>query len=323
VPQIFPVKDDMADFYEWTEGKTTEVRKAIQCVFEQKFDGETFELEFEDSSEGNEPIVFCYQQLGHSIYAVIEEALENLQENWGSFSLVFRKKDATAPVKLSENAIIWNQDCMKVMQAIPDSSINMILTDIPYGEVNRDSGGLRKFDKEAADEVTFNLTELVGEMCRICSGSFYVFCGQMQLSGIDSTFRQHGLTTRTIVWEKTNPAPINGDKLWISGIELCVFARNSKATFNGSCRNTVIRHPCGTSKVHPTQKPLELFRELVEISSNEGDMIFDACMGSGTTGEAALRMGRKFMGCELNAGYFEIARKRINQTISLLESTLF
>jgi DNA modification methylase len=211
---------------------------------------------------------------------------------------------------------------MKFMQTLPDNAATMVLTDIPYGEVNRDSSGLRKFDKEAADISTFDIKEFVDELVRVTSGSFYVFCGQQQLSYIDSAFRNNGLTTRTIVFEKTNPAPINGDKLWLSGIELCVFARKSLATFNGSCRNTVLRHPCGTSKRHPTEKPLELFRQLVDISSNPGDTVFDPCLGSGTSGEAAIRSGRKFIGSELKPEFFEMSKDRIEGAIEQKQSML-
>ena len=212
---------------------------------------------------------------------------------------------------------------MVVMPTMAEDSVHCVITDIPYAEVNRESGGLRTFDKAAADIITFDISHFVNELVRICSGSFYVFCGQQQLSLIDSYFRANELTTRTIVWEKTNPAPINGDKLWLSGIELCVFARKANATFNGSCRNTVLRYPAGHSKLHPTQKNEDLFTDLILTSSNEGDTIFDPCMGSGTSGIAAVKHRRKFIGVERNAEYFELSKRRIEEAHSFSESLLF
>ena len=65
-------------------------------------------------------------------------------------------------------------DCLEVMKDIPDKSIDMVLTDIPYGEVNRNSNGLRNLDKGKADIIDFNLDELVNELCRITKGSIYI-----------------------------------------------------------------------------------------------------------------------------------------------------
>lgn len=62
---------------------------------------------------------------------------------------------------------------------------------------------------------------------------------------------------------------------------------------------------------HPTQKPVALYDYLIRTYTNEGDTILDFAMGSGTTGVAAVQTGRKFIGCEIDPGYFEIARKRI------------
>lgn len=122
-----------------------------------------------------------------------------------------------------------------------------------------------------------------------------------------------------IVWEKTNPSPMNGDFIWLSGIEFAIYGKFPNATFNGHCRNTVLKYPSGTSKVHPTQKNLQLFEDLVLTSSNQGDVVLDFCMGSGTTGIACKNLKRKFIGIELDEKYFNIAKKRIGET----QETLF
>lgn len=72
---------------------------------------------------------------------------------------------------------------------------------------------------------------------------------------------------------------------------------------------------CLKSNLHPTQKPLLLLEELVKTFSSEGDIILDNCMGSGTTGVAALKNGRKFIGIELKEDYFKIAEDRILQSL--------
>jgi len=212
-------------------------------------------------------------------------------------------------------------DCLEVMRELPDKSVDMILTDIPYAEANRESNGLRCLDKQEADVQTFVLSDFLQECNRVCKGSFYVFCGFQQLSEIDGYFRQHDISRRCIVWEKTNPSPMNAKTIWLSGIEVCVYGKKSGATFNGFYKNTVLRYPSGSSKVHPTEKPLRMFEDLISISSNAGDIILDPCLGSGTTAIAAHNTGRFFIGIEKEPKYVEIARKRLER--AQMQQSLF
>ena len=154
------------------------------------------------------------------------------------------------------------------------------------------------------------------ELDRICKGSFYIFCGFQQISEIDTYFRNNEISRRCIVWEKTNPSPMNGEHIWLSGVELCAYGKKAGATYNGFCNNTVIKTMGGSSKIHPTEKPVRIMSEFIIKSSNKNDTIFDPFMGSGTTGVACMQLGRKFIGCELDAGYFAIAEKRIKAAAS-------
>jgi site-specific DNA-methyltransferase (adenine-specific) len=202
-------------------------------------------------------------------------------------------------------------DCLELMKTIPDGSVDMVLTDIPYGEVNQKSSGLRRLDRGNADACDFDLNLMVDEFARVASGSFYVFCGTEQISVITTAFKRHKLTTRVCAWEKSNPSPMNGSKLWLSGMEFCVFARKPKATFNEHCQKALWRFPVGRSKIHPTEKPVALMSRLVAASTNEGNIILDPFMGSGTTGVAAKNLNRSFIGIELDETYFNIAKERI------------
>ena len=76
-------------------------------------------------------------------------------------------------------------------------------------------------------------------------------------------------------------------------------------------------------QVHPTQKPVELMEWLIKSYSNEGDLILDNCMGSGTTGIAAVNLKRNFVGFEIEKKYFEIAKSRIDEAIRNKESELW
>jgi site-specific DNA-methyltransferase (adenine-specific) len=80
--------------------------------------------------------------------------------------------------------------------------------------------------------------------------------------------------------------------------------------------------PNSKGKLHPTQKPVELMEYLIATYSNEGDKILDNCMGSGTTGIACIRSGRKFIGIEKDAGHFDTACRRIEQELGQLQLAL-
>lgn len=87
----------------------------------------------------------------------------------------------------------------------------------------------------------------------------------------------------------------------------------------GKYKSNVLEYPKDYGGLHPTQKPVALIEDLVQTFSNPGDVVIDCCMGSGTTGVACVNTGRRFIGIELDAGYFEIAQKRIEEARSQIK----
>jgi site-specific DNA-methyltransferase (adenine-specific) len=231
------------------------------------------------------------------------------------------------PTTFGKLASCYLADCMDVMKTMADNSVEAVITDIPFDECNiKEDRGLRKIGKDTADVINFDLDTFVNECIRVSKGSIYIFCGYTQFSSIVKNFNTAGLTNRMLAWIKPNPSPMNGDRMWMSGIEIGVFARKSKAKFNVKCKNTNFHYPKGSSKQHPTEKPIQLMTDFVLASTDPGDIVFDPCMGSGTTGVAAIRHDRKFIGCELFAPYFETSIKRIsreaNKIASLVDFTV-
>lgn len=192
---------------------------------------------------------------------------------------------------------------------------DLTLTDIPYGEVNRDSNGLRNLNKKTADILTFNLTTFLEELFRVTKSTIIIFCGKEQLSEIHKFFagkQEKGLgTVRQLIWKKSNPSPMNGRHIYLSGVENAVWFKKRGGTFNAHCKNTVFDYPCGRAKLHPTEKNHELIRELIRDNSNEGDLIFDPCCGSGAHCLVAAEENRHYIGIELNEEYYQIANKRL------------
>lgn len=206
-------------------------------------------------------------------------------------------------------------DCLNVLKNIPKDKVDLTLTDIPYGEVNRNDNGLRKLDKANADIETFDLQEFLKEVYRVTKGTIIIFCGKEQLSEIHKFFSDEQKkgkgTVRQLIWKKTNPSPMNGQHIYLSGIENAVWFKKRGGTFNAHCKNTVFEYPCGRSKLHPTEKNHDLLKELILDNSNEGDLVLDPCMGSGSHLLVAGNLGRNCIGIELNEEYFEIAKNRV------------
>ena len=204
---------------------------------------------------------------------------------------------------------------MDYMKTMSDDCVHLTLTDIPYGVVNRDSNGLRNLNKEEADVMTFDLSDFLSEVYRVTSGTIIIFCSKEQISEIykffDAKQKKKLGTVRHLVWEKTNPSPMNGQYIYLSGIENAVWFKKKGATFNAHCKNPVFRYACGRSKLHPTEKNHDLLKELILDNSNEGDIVFDPCAGSGSHLLVAKENNRQWLGVELNREYFNIASERV------------
>lgn len=143
-----------------------------------------------------------------------------------------------------------------------------------------------------------------------------------------SYFEKLKLTPTLLVWNKTNPSPLcNGKHL--SDLEFIVYVRGKGATFNNGTPFEY-KKKCYTSpvvgkkdRIHTAQKPIELLRRYIELSSNEGDTVLDCFMGSGSTGVACVKYKRNFIGIEIDKQYFEIAEKRIKDEEAIMKRKLF
>lgn len=136
-----------------------------------------------------------------------------------------------------------------------------------------------------------------------------------------------GLTVKcTIIWHKDNPPPQIIQTTYQSSVEYIVFFTKGKEhTFHwmgnrGEMHNFISTPLCSGNErivnarkevLHPTQKPLQVVRHLMEVSSNRGDMVFDGFAGVGTTGKAAKDLGRKFIGIEQDKTFFDAMQRRL------------
>lgn len=191
---------------------------------------------------------------------------------------------------------LYNNNCMDM--SLP--KCRLLLTDIPYEAINRETNGLRNLDKGKADIKTFDLNKFLKHIYN-CFDICIIFCSREQISEIQNFFNNKDGTIRQIVWCKSNPSPMNGEYVYLSGVENAIwFKKKGTGKLNCKCKKNYFIYPNGSCKLHPTQKPLGLFRELISDNTKEGDIVLDVCMGSGTTGVACRELKRNFIGIELD-----------------------
>ena len=225
-------------------------------------------------------------------------------------------------------------DCLEVMQSIPDKSIDAIICDLPYGTTSN------KWDS------IINLDDLWVQYKRICKSAI-VLTAQTPFDKVLGCSNLKMLKYEWI-WVKENGTGfLNAKKAPLKNHENILVFYEKQTTYNPQMRtgfkpytqkagrassnyrpqignivteNNGDRYPLSViefkrdkDKVHPTQKPVALMEYLVKTYTNESETVLDNCMGSGTTGVACKNLGRKFIGIEQDATYFEIAKKRINE----------
>lgn len=222
------------------------------------------------------------------------------------------------------------------MKQLDESSIDLIVTDPPYNlgnfMKNRDTN-LKKmrdnfFGSAGWDDMEFgewsesmdNFFEAIARVMKK-GGSVIVFMAIIKVETIIQMAEKHGFYYKTTgIWHKKNPMPRNMNLHFVNSTEAWIYFtyKTRTGTFNngGKVIHDFIETsvtPYGERKYgkHPTQKPEGLMQHFVEILSNEDDYVLDPFMGSGTTGVVAKRMGRNFIGIELDEKYFKISEDRI------------
>lgn len=243
-------------------------------------------------------------------------------------------------------------DCLEHMRAIPDKSVDAVITDLPYGTTVCDWDEVIPFEPmwEQSRRIIRNYGVFV-------TTAIQPFSSKLIMSNADY-FRYEW------IWIKNSPTNfLNSKHQPMRNTEsICVFYWRGDSTYNpqqvdsfikdrklnkpnGKIKNreykpTVYNEyktshvdeiamlnekvnprtslffdvvPKSTGTVHPTQKPVALYEYLIKTYTNESDTVLDICMGSGTTGVACVQTGRNFIGCEIDPGYFAIAERRIKE----------
>ncbi|MBQ0058301.1 MAG: DNA adenine methylase [Bacteroidales bacterium] len=228
---------------------------------------------------------------------------------------------------------VLHADSRDIIKRIPDNSIDFILTDPPYNLGQHSTGniplpGRSAMNNDVAewDMIDFNPEEWADEFIRILkpTGNLFIFTSYNQLGRWYNALDHRFDTSNFMIWHKTNPAPKIFKAGFLNSCEMIFTCWNKKHTWNfisqAEMHNFIESPICMkperlSDPKHPAQKPISILKKMIEIASNKDDIIFDPFMGVGSTGVAALELGRRFIGVELDETYFNAAKKRVDEAI--------
>ncbi len=237
-------------------------------------------------------------------------------------------KELVSAVIKTESYELYHANAYTVIDELIKSGVkvNHVICDPPYNISRENNFNTLKCPRKGVDfgewDKNADIFSWIPKYEKILdkNGSMIIFCSYRFISFIIKVMEESNLEVKdVIVWKKSNPMPRNIERRYVQDMEFAVWGvkKGAKWTFNKGDK-PYLRSTFETSTVsgkertaHPTQKSLQLMREIIEIHTNEGDVVIDPFAGSGTTGAACLNTGRKFIGIELNKEYFEIAAERL------------
>lgn len=257
------------------------------------------------------------------------------------------------------DAKLIHGDCLSEMKNIPDSSIDMILCDLPYEVLNKGNKNASWDRLLPFDQLWEQYNRIIKDNGAIVLFAQGMFTAQLMMSNPD-------MWRYNLIWDKMFVSGfLNAKKMPMRSHEDILVFYKSLPTYNPQMTTGQPLHGKGTSymckdvtnncygdikgteddrkgstdkyptsivrfqkphpscAVHPTQKSVELCEWLIKTYTNEGETVLDNCMGSGTTGVAAINTDRNFIGIELTEKYFKIAKERIGTAIEEKENQLF
>lgn len=218
---------------------------------------------------------------------------------------------------------LYNEDCLDVMKNIESDSIDLIVTDPPYlikYKTNHRKDKKHKFCSCINnDDNPKIIHKYINECYRILKNNkaMYMFCNSDKVDFFKQELENAGFKIKNIIiWVKNNWTAGDLQAQFGKKYEIIFLVNKGRCKFNGKRITDVwnFDRVCGNNQLHQNQKPVKLLKQCILKHSSENDVIFDGFMGSGSTGVACINTNRNFMGIELDKQYFEIAKRRMEDT---------
>lgn len=223
---------------------------------------------------------------------------------------------------------IYNDDAYKFVKEIPDKSIDLIYTDIPYLIYSGgDSGGggnsklskrILKINKHDLKGINKGINyEILYEFKRVLKKiNLFIWCSKLQIIDILNIFNEKNINYEILTWNKTNPTPATNN-VWLPDIEYCLYFREKGVKLNDGydLKSKWYISPLNINDKklydHPTIKPLDLVKRHILHTTQESDLVLDCFSGSGTTCIASLETKRNYIGIEIDPKWYQTSLNRI------------
>lgn len=216
-----------------------------------------------------------------------------------------------------ENMInkVFNEDCLEGMKRIKDNSIDLLLTDIPYG-MDFQSNHRKQKHKKIANDTNVNwFPDWIKEIDRIAKNEahLYIFCNHHKIDFFKSEIQKYRKVKNILIWEKNNigMGDLEGD--YAPKYEMVMFCSNGTKKLNGRRDSNIIKANRTQNNLHPTEKPIDLMEYFIHKSSKENDLVLDTFAGSGSTLVASKNTKRNFIGFEIEEDYIKTIDNRLAQ----------
>ena len=220
---------------------------------------------------------------------------------------------------------VYNMDCMEAIKLLDDNSIDLVVMDPPYLLNLTKVKNTSSFNNYANELIGLKdgfdlkvLDLLIPKMKKI---NMYIYCSKRQVKDLIEYFISKDCNYEILTWHKQNPSPLINNN-YLPDTEYIIFAREKGVKLYGSYHTKRKYYLSGVNQVdkkkykHPTIKPLPFIENHIINSSQEGDLILDCYCGSGTTLVGAIKTKRNFIGFEIDKGYYEIAKRRVEEALA-------
>lgn len=215
------------------------------------------------------------------------------------------------------DCVLYLGDCLEILPGL--EKVDSVVTDPPYdkNDTHEKHLSLVRFKKGESlrQPLAFNgisgadLAEMASDWVEKANGWVVFTCDWRHVHLVEEA----GILIRFGIWRKPDGAPqFTGDRPGTGWEPVAICHRHGRKAWNGGGRHAFWEYPKAHNQSgHPTEKPVKLFEDFISDFTNAGQTVLDHFMGSGTTGVACVRLGRKFIGIEIEEKYFDIACKRI------------
>lgn len=226
---------------------------------------------------------------------------------------------------------IFNEDYKKTIRKLikDEIQVDAIITDPPYNVSRNHQLGFSNMGRSGMDfgewDYNFNQTKWIKLSSELLKpgGSIIIFNDWKNMGKIAEELEKNDIEVKDIIrWTKRNPMPRNVKRRYVNDCEYAIWGvkNGAKWTFNKPEDVPYLRPEINTSvvsggkkRIHPTQKHLDLMKELIEIHTNENDVVFDPFLGSGTTAVACIELNRFIIGSEIDPKYYDAMMERLKK----------